>query len=95
VKNLLLCEIFVVEGKMIVEISVNFRSFHSENTTGLSGQERSFLISTFFFLIRGLLTFFMATQRTVPDGRINVRHKIDRKLCRSRNPLSPGLRRWL
>jgi hypothetical protein len=42
VKNLLLCEIFVVEGKMIVELSVNFRSCHSENTIGLSGQERSF-----------------------------------------------------
>jgi hypothetical protein len=42
VKNSLLCEIFVVEGKMIVEISVNFRSLHSENTIGLSGHERSF-----------------------------------------------------
>jgi hypothetical protein len=41
VKNSLLCEIFVVEGKMIMGISVNFRSFHSENTIGLSGQERS------------------------------------------------------
>jgi hypothetical protein len=29
VKNSLLCEIFVTEWKMIVEISVNFRSFHS------------------------------------------------------------------
>jgi hypothetical protein len=82
---------FIIEEKMIVEISVNFRSFHSENMTGLSGQERGFLISAFFF-IRGLPTFFMATQRTPPDGRINVRHKIDRKLCRSRNPLSPALR---
>jgi hypothetical protein len=35
----------------------------------------------------------MATQRTRPDGRINIRHKIDRKLWRSRNPLSPALRR--
>jgi hypothetical protein len=42
VKNSLFCEIFVVEGKMTVEISVDFRSFHSENTTGLSGQELSF-----------------------------------------------------
>jgi hypothetical protein len=50
------------------------------------------LISAFFFLIRGLLTFFMATQRTFPDGRISVRHKINRKLCRSRNPLSQALR---
>jgi hypothetical protein len=41
-KNSSLCEIFVVEGKMIVEISVNFRSFHSENTIGLAGQGRSF-----------------------------------------------------
>jgi hypothetical protein len=40
--SIVVAEIFVVEGKMIVEISVNFRSFHSENTTGLSGQERSF-----------------------------------------------------
>jgi hypothetical protein len=42
VKHLLLCEIFVVEGEMIVEISVNFRPFHSENMMRLSGQERSF-----------------------------------------------------
>jgi hypothetical protein len=42
VKNSLLSEMFVVEGKMIIEISVNFQSFHSENTIELSGQERSF-----------------------------------------------------
>jgi hypothetical protein len=35
-------EIFAAEGKMIIEISANFRSFHSENTIGLSGQEQSF-----------------------------------------------------
>jgi hypothetical protein len=77
---------------MIVEISVNFRSFHSENTIALSGQERSFSSVLYYFLIRGILTFFIDTQKTLPDGRINVLHKIDRKLCRSRNPLSPALR---
>jgi hypothetical protein len=41
-QHLSLGEKFVVEGEMIVEISVNFRSFHSENTIGLYGQEQNF-----------------------------------------------------
>jgi hypothetical protein len=38
VKHSLLCEIFRVERKMIVEITVNSRSFHSGKAIELSGQ---------------------------------------------------------
>jgi hypothetical protein len=37
----------------------------------------------------------MATQKMLPDGRINTLNKIDHKLGRSRNLLSPALCRLL
>jgi hypothetical protein len=83
-------EKFIVEWKIIVEISVNFRSLHSEKTIEHLVKGEVF-ISDVFFLIRRLLIVFMATQMTLPDGRINIRKKVDRKLCQSRNSLSPAI----